>query len=447
MKIIGLLDCNNFYASCERVFKPALKERPVVVLSNNDGCIIARSNEAKALGIPMGEAVFKCKYLINKHNIYVRSANFTLYSDFSQRVMATLEEETTELEVYSIDEAFIMLGDTEKDSPEDVYERATMIREKVERYTGIPVSVGIATSKTLAKLANKLAKSKLCGVYSLYFDQSDPALVEASMDANLAEFDVADLWGIGSGYRDTLYRNGIRTALDLKYASEHWIKQELNVNGLRLVHELRGEYCIPMNDGSKEGKSHSIISSRTFGYRVTELDSLVEAVANFTATAAYKLRSKKLVAKEVHVSIRAFKNIGSGGDWKGSKFSASVKLKLASASSSKLIKAAHEVLKEIYREGYYYKKASVVFTNLVRKDEVQLSLLENLDSSVKQQENSEKLSELVDRMNRSSSVNTLFWASMGGSTKPQAQNSGWRAQQKNRSSSYTTEWSELPVLR
>lgn len=445
MKIIGLLDCNNFYASCERVFKPSLKERPIVVLSNNDGCIIARSNEAKALGIPMGEAVFKCKHLINKHNVYVRSANFSLYSDFSQRVMATLEEETTELEVYSIDEAFIHLGDTEKDSPEEIYQRAMKIREKVERYTGISVSIGIATSKTLAKLANKLAKTKLCGVYSLYFDPSDEALMTASLDANLADYDVADLWGVGSGYRDTLYRNGIGTALDLKYANEHWVKQELKVNGLRLVRELKGESCIPLNDYSKEGKSHSIISSRTFGYRVTELDSLEEAVANFTATAAYKLRAKNLAAKEVHVSIRAFKHSRNDDNWRGVRFEGSVKLRSASSSSSKLIKAAHEVLSGIYREGYYYKKASVVFTGLVRKDEVQLSLLENLDSSVKEQENSEKLSALVDRINGSLSVNTLFWASMG--TKQKKDKLGWRAKQNNRSGSYTTEWSELPVLR
>lgn len=441
MKIIALLDCNNFYASCERVFNPSLRNRPIVVLSNNDGCIIARSNEAKKLGIAMGEPVFKAREIIDKHNVYLRSANFTLYSDLSQRVMASLDPEVEELEVYSIDEAFIVLGDTNTKSPEQVYEEAVRIKEKIQRHTGIPVSIGVATSKTLAKLANKIAKQG-SGVHSLYFDQRDESLVQASLDAELADFPVEDIWGIGRVYKKFLLKHGIHTALDLKYANHHWVKREMKVNGLRLVLELAGKSCIPMNNYSIESPSHSVICSRSFSKKVSDLSSLEEALANFTSIAAAKLRAKKLCARSLCVFLR---ELDSSTDWKGRKVTSSIALVRASSSSSELIEVVCLALKKIYKEDCFYKKAGLVLFDLVNESDLQLSLFSSDSKSLESQNRNQEISALVDSINDSFGVNTLFWAAMG--TGSGSVDKGWKAEQKSRSPCYTTDWNELPVLR
>ena len=255
--MFALVDCNNFYASCERVFQPRLNGRPVIVLSNNDGCVIARSNEAKALGIEMGRPYFEIREMVRRHGIAVFSSNYTLYGDMSARVMDTLRGYTSDVEVYSIDEAFCDLSGFVQGGLE---EHGRLLRQKVKQWTGIPVSVGIAATKTLAKAANKIAK-KEGGV--LVLDR--PEAVEAA----LSRLDVEDVWGIGRQWGALLRGEGIVTALDLRNASDRWIRKHLHVVGLRTVHELRGMSCIPLEEAPKP--KQSIIVSRSFGRRSRRL--------------------------------------------------------------------------------------------------------------------------------------------------------------------------------
>ncbi len=279
---ISLVDCNNFYVSCERVFDPRLRNQPVVVLSNNDGNIVARSNEVKALGIPMGAPVHQVLDLIQAHNIQVYSSNYTLYGDLSRRVVQTLEQFSPDVEVYSIDEAFIGLSG-------DVEAIAQELRSTVLQWTGIPVSVGVATTKTLAKVANHLAK-RGSGVHVL----TDPTPV-------LAELPVGEIWGIGQRLSYWLHQQGILTALQLRDVELPWIQQLMGIVGVRLVQELRGISCLPLELCPIPRKSCCV--SRGFGRPVEELRELEEATASYAARAAAKLRRESLVAKVMTVFI------------------------------------------------------------------------------------------------------------------------------------------------
>lgn len=446
MKIFALLDCNNFFVSCERVFQPQLRNRPTVVLSNNDGCIIARSNEAKALGIKMGEPVFKCQYLLEKHRVQMRSANFALYGDLSQRVMSELSRLMGDLEVYSIDEAFMILGDTNSLSPEQAHLKAINLQAQIERSIGLPVSIGIGTSKTLAKLANKIAKDRKQGVFSLYFDLDDQDLVNAQQDSFLCEMKVGDIWGIGWGYQKFLRAHSIYTALDLKYANQAWIKQHMGVMGLRTALELKGKECIAFNGTDTESKdSRSVISSRSFGTTVKSLDVLKEALANFVANAAHKLRQKNLAAKNICVYLR--RNASDDNDWWGSKDSASMHLSVATSYTPDLIKAAHELAEEIYQSGSSYKKAGVVLYGLIPANEIQLNLYTQKDGNLDSQN---RCADLVDGLNSYLGKGTLFWAAMGANLNSPNEKSEkrefdiWQSRQFKRSGRYTTDWKELP---
>lgn len=444
--VIGLLDCNNFYASCERVFNPAWRKKPIVVLSNNDGCIIARSQEAKELGIEMGEPVFKCRQILETNNVIQRSSNFTLYSDLSQRVMTILAQELGDIDVYSIDEAFLYFGESENLDPKKVLARAEKLSAKIERDTGIPVSIGIATSKTLCKIANRIAKkNRIKGsknnAFSFFFGEEDKELVQAKLDYHLADFPVEDIWGIGRSFRHFLHAHGIYRALDLKYANHYWIKQEMKVNGLRTVIELSGLPCIPMTTiEDDQSDTKSIISSRSFGHRVSSRAELEEALANFVSTAAYKLRRAKKTCGELQVFLRAPFGIGSP---KGAKFNQSIKI-TPTDSSPKLIRAAHKALAQIFHEEACYKKAGVTLYELKDIDSVQVPLL--LNSEVEKFSNrfdkDRKIGELVDSFNDEFGRNSLFWASMG----KKQENSHWKAKQNLRSPCFTTEWAEIPKV-
>ena len=290
-KVFALVDCNNFYVSCERVFNPKLEGKPVIVLSNNDGCAVARSEEAKEF-IPMGAPAFKYEDIIKKHNIAVYSSNYTLYSDMSERVMTILGQFTPELEIYSIDEAFLNpTGFTHV----DLTEYAKKIRARVKKWTGIPVSIGIGTSKTLAVIANKLAKkNQMCGSV---FDITN----HSRQDDFLQSVDVEYIWGVGRQYTKFLKRHGIHTAFDLKNAPDHWIKKYMTIVGLRTVWELRGISCIELEEVSEPNKQ--IIRYRSFGKPVESLEKLKEAISVYATRAGDKLRQQQSVTSYLSVFL------------------------------------------------------------------------------------------------------------------------------------------------
>ena len=290
-KKIALIDCNSFYVSCERLFNPKIRRKPVVVLSNNDGCIISRSNEAKALGIKMGEPYFKAKDIIVKNKVEVFSSNYSLYGDLSRRVMITLKRFNTEIEVYSIDEAFIDLSNF-PDS--DVEKVGREIRETVLQWTGIPTSIGIAKTKTLSKIANHIAKKKQSGVTSLIgIDNLDPIL---------EKIEINDVWGVGRQLTKFYHKNGIYNAKQLKKKSNTWIKKNSNVLGSRTAMELRGVPCIDIE--TTQSKRKSCVVSRSFGQRIEKYQELKEAVANYCLNASEKIRSESLIAKSITVFVR-----------------------------------------------------------------------------------------------------------------------------------------------
>lgn len=289
---VGLVDCNNFYASCERLFQPALRGRPVVVLSNNDGCVIARSNEAKALGIAMGEAWHVCRRRVNTQGVVVRSSNYTLYGDLSARVMRTLAEHTPELEIYSIDEAFLGMGGF----GDQLEAHARQLRQTVQQWTGIPVSIGVAPTKTLAKVANRRAKKdpSAAGVFVMQTPEA--------IEAELARIQLTDLWGVAGRLAARLEAAGIRTPLALKGADSRFIRERFSVMLERIVRELNGIPCMALEEETPDRKS--IMASRSFGRAVETLPELHEAVATYTARAAEKMRRQKLATAQLMVFIR-----------------------------------------------------------------------------------------------------------------------------------------------
>ena len=290
-KKIALIDCNSFYVSCERLFNPKIRRKPVVVLSNNDGCIISRSNEAKALGIKMGEPYFKAKDIIVKNNVNVFSSNYSLYGDLSRRVMRTLKRFNSEIEVYSIDEAFLDLSNF---PDQDVEKVGKEIRETVLQWTGIPTSIGIAKTKTLSKVANHIAKKKQSGVTSLIGIEN--------LDPILEKVEINDVWGVGRQLTKFYKKHGIYNAKQLKNKSNTWIKKSSNVLSSRTAMELRGVSCIGLETTTTKRKS--CVVSRSFGKRIEKFQELKEAVANYCLNASEKIRSESLVAKAITVFVR-----------------------------------------------------------------------------------------------------------------------------------------------
>ncbi len=419
--IFALVDYNNFYVSCERVFNPKLKGKPVIVLSNNDGCAVARSEEAKSL-IPMGTPAFKYQDVIMKHNIQVFSSNYTLYGDMSHRVMSILAQFTPEMEVYSIDEAFLSLTGF---SHLNLTEYAKKIKATVMRWTGITITIGIAPTKTLAKIANKLAKKNpVCsGVLDLV---NHPRL-----DDFPASVKVEDIWGVGSQYTKLLNRNWIFTALDLKNASDAFIKKHMTVVGLRTVWELREISCIELEDLNEPNKQ--IIRSRGFGRPVDNLNELKEAVTFHTTRAAEKLRMQKCIAS--HISAFIETNRFKTEEPQYSK-SAGCYLPEPTAYTPLLIKYALNNLERIYKEGYRFVKAGVMLMGIVPEDQVQLNLLE----PARPIERDRAIMKAVHKINVSWGSNTVKYASSGLEQE-------WRMRRAKLSPRYTTKWDEMLVVR
>ena len=440
-KVFALVDCNNFYASCERIFKPKWRDKPIVILSNNDGCIIARSNEAKDLGIEMGEPLFKAKATIQQHNMIVRSANFELYGDISDRVMSVLEESAVDIEIYSVDEAFLLLN-----NQEDYFLQAKKIRDKVFRYTGIPVSIGIARTKTLAKLANKLAKDESRSGIS---DSGIKLLCdEPNLENILEKFPVAEIWGIGYGHEKFLRRYGIKNALQLKRANQSWIKDHMKITGLRTVMELNDIACRDLETNLIERQRKTIISSRSFSSSIKDYDELKKAIANYISIAAGKLRRENLLAQGISVFIKStikkqhddYKNYEeyflNGYQHKLRKESCAIDLKEATSYTPDLIKHADLILKDLYTKDYEYKKAGVMLYGLTKNDNRQL----NLFSNNKNTEEKEKVIKLIDSINDTQGTNTLYFAS---TQIQEGEPQSWRGKQGHKSPCYTTRWEDL----
>lgn len=421
-KVFALIDCNNFYCSCERVFNPKLRNRPVMVLSNNDGCIVARSNEVKVLGIPMGAPVYKFKGMIKQHDIAVLSSNFTLYADFSSRVMQTLAQFSPKMEIYSIDEAFLDLTDIHL---HDYTEYARKIKQTVEKYTGISTSIGVANTKTLAKAANKTAKKdpSTAGVLSFV------NLPEVQLDKYLEAIPIVDIWGIGRQFSKKLNMRGIYNARQLQEFSRKDTKKVTNVCGERTILELNGQSCINLQDICPPRKS--IISSRSFGHPVSELEDLDEAVASYICIAGEKLRSQASVARYVttYITTNPFRD--------EPHYAAALTTSLPEASNytPDLIKAAHKNLHSIYRCGYRYKKAGVVITGITQANTAQMSIL-NTKETEKWHLRSRSLMKAVDILNER-------WGRSIVRTAAQGLDQAWRMKSEMRSPCYTTSWDDI----
>ncbi len=421
--IFFLVDCNNFYVSCERVFDPSLEGSPVVVLSNNDGCVVARSNEAKALGIPMGGPIFKYRSLIARHGIRVFSSNYILYGDMSHRVMEVLSLFAPDLEIYSIDEAFLSLpaGD-----PREMMSKAREIGETVRRWTGIPVSIGIGPTKTLAKVANKIAKSD--EVYGGVFSLGG----EANPDAYLKEIKVGDVWGIGRQREKTLKRHGVCTAYQLKWVPDEWARRHLSVTGLRTVWELRGISCIPMEEVASSKKG--IVSSRSFEKWVERKEDLKEAVSLYATRAANKLRKAHLYAAclQVFLSTSPYRE--------GPQYANAYTMHLPYPTdyTPLFVASACQGIDKIYKSGYQYKKAGVALMEMSRSSVRQGSLF--WSKGREELARQDRLMRAVDVVNARYGGEMLRFASSGLTRK-------WGSFPSFRSPRYTTRWEELPLVR
>ena len=414
---VALIDCNNFYASCERVFQPELRGVPLVVLSNNDGCVIARSNEAKALGIAMGEPWHVVRERIGVRSLRMRSSNYTLYGDMSVRVMRVLSDFTPELEIYSIDEAFLGLAGFES----RLEAHARELRRRVLQWTGIPVSAGIAVTKTLAKLANHRAKKNpSCRGVCVMLD-------EAAIDAELARVSLTDIWGIGGRLARRLAAQGIATPLALKRTDARFIRERFSVTLERTVRELQGIACIALEEAPPDRKT--IMASRSFGRLMTARTEMEEAVASYAARAAEKMRRQNLAAGRLIVFVETNRFRVQDAQYARTCM---LQLPVASADTGKIIRGARCALAAIWRDGFNYKKAGVMLLDLVRADRVQGGLFDRPDSA-----RAQARMRALDHLNRRFGRDTVTYAAAAGVARP------WRMQRSSLSPRYTTEWSEL----
>jgi DNA polymerase V len=417
--MFALLDCNNFFASCERLFRPALAKKPVVVLSNNDGCVIARSNEAKALGIPMGVPYFQIKLLCKRYEVHVFSSNFSFYGDMSRRVMAIVDDHWPEVEIYSIDEAFLDL----KTLPLIEHDKFCInLQKKILRDTGIPVSIGIGPTKTLAKLANHVAKREL----------KTPVFHIDQQRFWLAKIPVGEVWGVGRQWNKKLLHEGIYTAQDLANAKWDWIRSRFNVFLQRTAMELRGIACL---DLQRPSPRESIVSSRSFGSVQTEYDALAQAVSSHCARAYEKLREQNLVAGYLSVFIQTprFRQ-----DLAQYRNAVGFQLIQPTDDLRHLTQSANFCLHKIFKSGFQYQKAGIYLTDLSPKSNLQMDLF-NQPSEEKTQ-HTERLMRVLDAVNAKYGSHTLHLAAEG-CEKP------WAMKSQRRSPAYTTNWNEIPLVR
>lgn len=419
--MFALIDCNNFYASCERIFNPHLENKAVVVLSNNDGCVIARSEEAKKLGITMGQPYFEIKKMVENNLLYVASSNFSLYGDISQRVMTILHYFIDEIEIYSIDEAFL---DLSKIKNSDLTAFCLEIRKTIKQWVGIPVSIGIGSSKTLAKAASKVAKkqTQFAGVVNF--------IDNPKTDELLNSIAVDDIWGVGRQYGKFLKNFSIKTALDFKKLPPDWVKNTMTISGWRTWQEINGQSLIELDDNPQKPKTVSC--SRSFKKPIRKFSEINQLVSSYVAKAAEKLRQDKLLASEIMVYILTNRFDRENFSCKTIK----IKLPKPTAFTPQLISGATKALEKIFTEGLEYKKAGIVLCRLVDKNCVQSDLF----TDEKKEYKKERLMRCLDNLNNRFGNNTVRLTAecfLGVSF----------LEQNFKSPSFTTNWQELPLVK
>lgn len=420
--MIALVDCNNFYCSAERVFQPQLVGRALLVLSNNDGCAIARSEEAKALGIGMAQPAFMIEEVIKENNVAVYSSNYTLYESMSRRVMKLIKEKVPKTEVYSIDEIFCDLTGI---TYQDLNAFAKELRETVTKSTGIPVSVGVAPTKALAKMANRYAK-KTRPDEGVFVADTQPLI-----DAMLSFTEVGDIWGIGKQHEALLRKHGFFTAMDfVNKAPGEWVKEKLTVKGQRLYNELKGIVCFEWEEEKPARKA--ICTSRSFGKLITKKSEVKQAVAKFTSSCAEKLRKEKTCATEIEVFIKTNPH---KPEEKQYEQSITLQIPVATNLTTELLKYAMKALELIFQPGYKYQKAGVVVKNLVPETTVQLGLFEEkLDGKEKE------LMKTIDGVNKTFGKEMVRFGVQG-------YGKNWHLKQSNLSKQYTTRLDHIPKAK
>ena len=433
----ALVDCNNFYVSCERVFNPSLKSKPVVVLSNNDGCIIARSDEAKALGIPMGAPLHLYKELIKRNRVFTYSSNYTLYGDMSGRVMESLNYFVPNMEIYSIDEAFLSLKNFNiKNLICDMSE----IRNSIYQWTGIPVSIGVAPTKTLAKLANKIAKkNSLNGVHIL----SD----SNKLTQILGNIQLEDIWGISKGWGKRLRSIGIKNPLELQQADPRQIRKLISVIGERMIYELRGHSCLGLEEVVNK---KSITVSRSFGNMISDKDNLEKALANHVARAAEKLRYQNSICSGVYIFLNTNRFREQDAQYSNC---AMINLDDPTNDTAIIIKKSFKLLESIYRSNYSYKKIGITLLDIkqnaknnIESNNVIQSDLFTYTRNRQNNKGSEVCMKLLDDLNTRMGKMTLFYGSQGiqkQSRKIKVNKEKWPMKSSCKSPFYTTSWSDL----
>jgi DNA polymerase V len=424
MAAFALVDCNNFYVSCERVFQPRLEGRPIVVLSNNDGCCVARSNEAKALGIQMGEPAFKVRHFVDRHGLVMLSSNYALYGDMSARVMSILADHCPESEVYSIDECFMGL-DGMAAYLGDLTAWGRRLRETVRRATGIPVSVGVAGTKTLAKMANRISKksTKAAGVLDLL---TRPDLVPVALHRTA----LADVWGVGPAFAGACHLRGLRTALDLSRADDGWVRKAMGKVGLRTVLELRGTPVFDLETAPEPRQT--CCCSRSLGDATGDFGQIHDAVIEFASTAAAKVRRDGLAAGVVQTFLATDRFRREAPQRSAA---ATAKLASATASTPEILGAAVAALKTAWLDGYAYRKVGVVLLDLVRPEDVPRDLFAPAPNPKKA-----ALMAALDGVNARFGRRTLGFGLAGD-------DAGWRTRADARTPRYTTVWGEIPVAK
>ncbi len=415
-KSIAIIDVNNFYVSCERVFNPKLENKPVVVLSNNDGCAISRSNEAKALGIKMGTPWFKLKEFAKQENVTALSSNYTLYLDMSHRVMALLSRFSPDQEIYSIDESFLDLTTFKS---KDLIKYGQQIKTKIKQWTGLPVSIGISSTKTLSKLANHIAKKNASfkGVCNLNVMDED------TLDAWMSHIPVSDVWGVGRSLTPKLNQLGIMSALDLKHADPDYIRQQFSIVLEKTVRELNGTMCIELQDAEEPNKE--IMVSRSFGRRVKDKQELIEAVTSYTSRAAERMRKQSSVATSLYIYIRTSPH----DDKKQYANGVNIPLFQPSDDTMVLTNTALLGLDYIYREGFDYQKAGITLCNLTSKYKVQGHLFNDTISHSRMK--------IMDTINQRWKGKLKLGSE--GVTKE------WEMKANFKSRNYTTNWDQLMI--
>jgi len=418
--MIGLCDCNNFYVSCERVFNPALNGKPVVALSNNDGCIISRSEEAKKLGIKMGQPLYQVKELIKQHDVAVFSSNYFLYGDLSQRIMDTLKTFSPSVEIYSIDEAFINFNSFDEATLNDYGKN---IVKTIKKNVGIPVSLGIAPTKTLAKVASKLCKKypKLEGCCFMHHPEDITKV--------LNKFPIEDIWGIGRRFSKMLKAKNIITAEQFRQLSPEWVKAKMSVTGLRTWKELHGEPCIPF--GYVIPDKQSICISRSFAKEITNIEQLIEIVATFVSMAAEKLRKQHSLTRQMQIFILTNPYHTDKEQHREGKL---ITLPAPTNSTMEMTSYAISALKELYKNEYGYKKAGVILYEISPDTGIQNILFDNID-----RQKHATLMHTMDDLNDHYGKNTVSVGTQGSGKIP--------AHQENLSPRYTTHWNEIMIIK